>query len=412
MKSIKFPDKTTLRKEYEEFAETRNLVVSDMAALIEEKLNSLGMRPSLKLRHKNFDSYFKKYVKLLKNGYTGSPFITDLMGLRIVCPFLEDTSDVVDLIKKNFEVIENERKGAQYSFKEFGYESIHLLIKIPEKIIKERGNCGCEIVEVQIRTILQDAWAEVEHELVYKAEFTPLDARIKRKLAALNASLSLADLIFQEIRTTQRQLNRQAGKRRKSFFKKIEESIDDLLFEDAAFVRKETLDDKLFALPPPQWGDNSIDGLLLNALFAHNKNQFTDAIAFYSRILEMNPGKKIASIIYNHRGMAFFAQSQYEKAIDDFSKSLEQDDTSYKAVYYRGLVMAVLQRYFEAIEDFTQSLTIHPYQPFCLYRRGQAYYHIGDYPAALADAEAAIKLDKEKEAFKKFKRFLLKKMKM
>jgi putative GTP pyrophosphokinase len=412
MKNIKFPDILALRREYEEFAEVRDGVILDIAALIEEQLNLLGIRPSIKTRHKDFNSYFKKYIKLLKNGYTGSPLITDLIGLRIVCPFMEDTSDVVNMIKKNFEVIEDERKGAQYSFKEFGYESIHLLIKIPEKIKKERGNCGCELAEIQIRTILQDAWAEVEHELVYKAEFTPFDARIKRKLAALNASLSLADLTFQEIRIIQRQLSGQMDKRRESFFKKIEESTDGILFKDEFFMREESPEDKPFLLPPFQPGDDSIDGLLLNALYAHNKNRFGDAVAFYSRILEMNPGKDTTSLIYKHRGMAFFAQSQYEKAIEDFSKSLELDAVSNKAFYYRGVVKAVLQRYPEAIDDFTQSLIIHPYQPFCLYRRGQAYYHIGDYPAALSDAEAAIRLNTENESFKKFKALLLKKMKM
>ncbi|MDR2096432.1 MAG: tetratricopeptide repeat protein [Treponema sp.] len=412
MKNIKFPDRTSLRKEYEEFAEIRNWVIMDLAALIEEKLTLLESKPSIKTRHKDFNSYFKKYIKLLKNGYTGSPFITDIIGLRIVCPFLEDTSGVTALIKKHFEVIEDERKGAQYSFKEFGYESIHLLVKIPEEINKKRGDCGCEIAEIQIRTILQDAWAEVEHELVYKAEFTPFDARIKRKLAALNASLSLADLVFQEIRILQRQLNGQIDKRRASFFKKIEESIDGRLFEDDSFTGEASLDDKPLILPPFQPGDDSIDGLLLNALYAHNKNQFGDAIAFYSRILEMNPGENTASLIYKHRGMAFFAQSRYERAIDDFSKSLELDTASNKAFYYRGVVKAVLQRYSEAIDDFTQSLIIHPYHAFCLYRRGQAYYHIGDYSAALSDAEAAVRLDTEKESFKKFKFFLLKKMKM
>jgi putative GTP pyrophosphokinase len=412
MNNITFPDKISLRREYELFAETRSLVISDIAALIEEKLNELGIRISIKTRHKDFDSYFKKYIKLLKNGYTGSPLITDLIGVRIVCPFIEDTGAVVNVLKKDFEVLEDERKGAQYSFKEFGYESIHLLIRIPEKIIKERGNCGCEIAEVQVRTILQDAWAEVEHELVYKAEFTPFDARMKRKLAALNASLSLADLIFQEIRVHQRQLNGQMGERRGSFFKKIDESTDALLFKDESFISEENPDNKPFPFPAPQLGDDSIDGLLLNALYAHNKNRFSDAIAFYTRILEMNPGKNTASLIYKHRGMAFFAQSRYEKAIEDFSQSLELDGTSNKALYYRGVVKTVLQRYSEAIDDFTQSLALHPYQPFCLYRRGLVYYHIGDYAAALADAEAAIRLDMEKESFKKFKLLLLNKMKM
>jgi tetratricopeptide (TPR) repeat protein len=110
--------------------------------------------------------------------------------------------------------------------------------------------------------------------------------------------------------------------------------------------------------------------------------------------------------------MAYFAQSQYEEAIQDFSQALELDKGSYRACYFRGVVKSVLRRYTEAVDDYTLSLGIHPYQAFCFYRRGQAYYHIEDYPAALADVESALKLDTERDVFKKFKVLLLDKMKM
>jgi putative GTP pyrophosphokinase len=126
----------------------------------------------------------------------------------------------------------------------------------------------------------------------------------------------------------------------------------------------------------------------------------------------MNPDNSIASLIYKHRGMANFAQSHYEEAVKDFSRSLEMEPQSYKAAYYRGIVRAVEQRYLEAIDDFTLALKINPYQNFCLYRRGQAYYHIGDYPQALADCEAAFVLDPNSEQIKKFKDLLLEKLKM
>jgi putative GTP pyrophosphokinase len=110
--------------------------------------------------------------------------------------------------------------------------------------------------------------------------------------------------------------------------------------------------------------------------------------------------------------MANFAQSQYEAAIMDFTKSLELDHKSHKAVYYRGVVKSVLQRFFDAIDDFTLSLKIDPYQAFCLYRRGQAYYHIDDLPQALADCEAALLLEPNSKPIGKFKDMLLTKLKM
>ncbi|MDR1948884.1 MAG: tetratricopeptide repeat protein [Spirochaetaceae bacterium] len=414
-KDTAYPDQNRLREEYERYSENRRLITKDLEAGIEEIVRGLNSRPTVKVRSKDFTSYFKKYIRLLKTSSAGTagvsphPVITDLIGIRIVCPFIEDLETVEEVIKKHYEVIEVDRKGSDHTFREFGYQSIHLLIKIPQSILANRGPADSEIAEIQIRTILQDAWAEVEHELVYKAAFTPFDDPMKRKLAAVNANLCLADIIFQEIRSYQRQLNHQLGQRRDSFFKKIEESTDALLFADE---QDEPLPGPTSVEPRPFTPSNSIDDLLLNALYAHNKNEFPQAILFYSRILDMNPDNFTRSLIYKHRGMAYFAQSQYEGAINDFTQSLELDPASYKAAYYRGVVRAVLQQYSQAIDDYSLSLNIHPYQPFCLYRRGQAYYHINDYPQALADCEAVLGLDPKFESAKKLRRLLLDKLKM
>ncbi|MDR1588033.1 MAG: tetratricopeptide repeat protein [Treponema sp.] len=416
MKEIVIPNQNVLREIYESRSGARVLIVKDLMARIEQVVSSLPSRPAIKGRTKNFKSFYKKYIRLLKNNPADSapPLITDYMGIRIVCPFIEDISVVENILKRTFDVTEVERKG-HYNFREFGYESTHLLIKIPDDITAKRGRVDCDMVEIQVRTILQDAWAEVEHELVYKAEFNPFDTPMKRKLAAVNASLSLADIIFQEIRTYQRQLNGELGKRRESFFQKIEESNDSFLFSDespvgiaAVFPSIGELSDERDA----SLQSGSIDDLLLLALSAHNRNRFDDAITLYSRILELKPSDTISSLIYKHRGMANFAQSQYQDAIEDFTRALNLDSKSYKAAYYRGVVKSVLKQYSEAIDDFTLSLAINPYQSFCLFRRGQAFYHIGDYPQALADCEASLDMEPENEAAGKFKALLQNKLKM
>ena len=407
-----FPDRNTLHGEYDAIFAVRTQMVRDLEQRIEEIAALMPSHPRVKGRVKSFESYFKKYIRLLKGDVSGNPpQITDIVGVRVICPFLEDLAVVEELLKEKFKVIEVERKGGDHTFREFGYESIHLLIEIPEDIVKKCGICRCETAEIQIRTILQDAWAEVEHELVYKAEFTPNDNPMKRKLAAVNASLSLADIIFQEIRSYQRDLNGELGKRRDSFFRKIEESNDAFLFSEPAGADTGPDDAVLSPLPAVPSASVSIDDLLLNALYAHNKNQFAEAIAFYTRILEMNPDKAIRALIYKHRGMAYFARSHYEEAINDFSESLKLDPGSYKAAYYEGVVYSVLQHYSQAVDAFNKSLEIHPYQPYCLFRRGQAYYHLEDYPQALGDCESALALESFDAALK-FRDLVLNKLKM
>jgi putative GTP pyrophosphokinase len=400
-----------MRRDYEEYSETRHLVVNDLKERVEHVLSPLNSNPVVSGRIKNFSSYFDKYLRFLKDGEK-NPIITDLLGVRIICPFIEDLSAVETLIKKNFNVVETERKG-HFTFKEFGYESTHILITIPKDIVGERGLPGTEIAEIQIRTILQDAWAEVEHELVYKAEFSPFDEPMKRKLAAVNASLSLADIIFQEIRSYQRKYTREMEKRRESFYNKIEVSTDDLLFsgeeENDAKIETPAFDE---ITDPSNLDNTSIDDLLVNALTAHNQNRFSDAIGQYTKILELAPDIAICSIIYKHRGMANFACSRYDEAIEDFTHALEFDSKSYKAAYYRGVVRSVLKQYLEAIDDYTLSLSINPYQSFCLFRRGQAFYHLGDLPQALSDCEGSLDLEPTNKAAAKFKNLLHEKLKM
>ena len=395
-------NKDTFRQNFESSTKARQLVAKELEHLLEQDFSSFASPPTIKIRAKSFASYYKKYISLLKSGMT-EPLITDLVGIRIVCPFLEDLKLVEDVVNRRFEVVELERKGS-FTFKEFGYESTHLLIKIPEDLAKKYIT-DCDVAEIQIRTILQDAWAEVEHELFYKADFNPHDTPMKRKLAAVNASLSLADIVFQEIRFYQKQLNSQLDKRRETFYKKVEESTDELIFSGMP-VQKEP--DSIYV----DLDKSSIDDLLLDALKAHNSSRFEEAIAVYTRILELQPDETIRSIIYKHRGMANFAQSKYSEAISDFTDAFNLNAKAYKVVYYRGVVQSVLNRHQEAIDDFTLSLELNPFQAFCLFRRGQAYYHIGDYPQVLADCEASLAMEPNNEASQKFRNLLQNKLKM
>jgi putative GTP pyrophosphokinase len=407
--SYNLPSRNQLQSWYEKTAHNREFITKGLIEAVERILHTMPSRPTVKGRGKEFDSYYRKYLRLLKTEPGKEPVITDLIALRIVCPFLEDQTAVEKIIRGHFDVTELDRKGAHFSFKEFGYESVHLLVKLPYELTANYDDCGTEVAEVQIRTILQDAWAEVEHELVYKAEFTPFDDPMRRRLAAVNASLSLADSIFQEIRVYQRQLNSELEKRRSTFFRKIEEVTDGVLFSEGSAGEKAPETEELQPFVDER---ATVDDLLLNALSAHNKNRFAEAIALYSRILEMISDPAILTMIYKHRGMAYFAQSNYADAIDDFTKSLETDQKSYKSAYYRGVVKSVLRQYQGAIDDFTLALSINPYQPFTLHRRGQAYYHLEDYPAALADCEATLALNPEFPEAGRFRALLQEKLKM
>ena len=323
-----------------------------------------------------------------------------MMGIRVICAFLEDLSEVEQQIKNNFVVKEVEYKGAQQSFREFGYESVHVLVSIPKDCMPKK----CElplpdslVCEIQIRTILQDAWAEVEHELIYKSEFTPFDMPLRRKLASMNASLTLADIIFQEIRDYQKKLQGEVEARRASFYEKA----DELTLANAG-KKIENLEPKNINRVSP-YVHGTIDDMILEAIQAHNHGDLDKAVEIYSIILasEPTPPPPVLAVIHKHRGMAYFAQNNYTASLDDFKQSVVYDSNGYRSYYYIGIVLSIMNNHEEAIKAYTESIKINEYQSHAHFRRAVSYYKLGDFDNALKDLTNAQSLglnDSETEA--------------
>jgi len=411
---ISIPDRKQLEEQYSRYKNKFEHLLYDLQHDFRSELKKISLHVTLKNRVKEFDSVYLKV--LAKNiDFDKALFtLTDIMGLRIICPFMEDVKTVKAFIRNYCTVVEEERKGENLSFREFGYESIHFLIEIPESLREKYSIDKNFCCEVQIRTILQDAWAEVEHELVYKAEFSPYDEPLKRKLAALNANLSLSDIIFQEIRDYQRQLHTELNKRRFTFNKRIEHKSEEYYMEHSDYSninqkKYPGLDKSKYNLQN-QLDIGNIDNMLLDALYAHNEGDFESAIFIYSQILDMNPQDYVKPVIYVHRGMAYFGQSLYNLAEKDFTEALKMEPKNDKTHYYRGIVYSINENYTKALSDFNTSLNIDPYQSCVFYSRSQVYFHIGDYPAAMKDCCSAISLKPDYPEAQHFKELIQSKM--
>lgn len=408
------PTKRKIRQIYDSYTPCLQEILKNIHGILLEKI-SLSSQPTYKTRIKNFQSYYKKLLKQKPEQAANSDKLvplTDIIGIRIICAFLEDISVVRDQIKSLFDVKEIEVKGASQSFREFGYESVHILVAIPENCkpcdLPEGTEIPSDLVcEIQIRTILQDAWAEVEHELVYKTEFTPFDMPLRRKLASMNASLSLADIIFQEIRDYQKKLQSEMNKRRESFY----QIADDLTNIDKS-DEKSHLSKQIERVSPYVQG--TIDDLLLQAIHAHNEGDFKNAIFIYTEIINSKPEPNniVLSVIYKHRGMAYFTQNDYENARSDFETSFKYDDKNFRSVYYEGIVCSIQNDYESAVDCFTKSLSINKYQSHTFFRRAIAYYELKQYSAAMNDVVAAQKLGLEDDELEALHSKLVKKFDM
>ncbi|MGX4685450.1 GTP pyrophosphokinase [Vagococcus sp. JNUCC 83] len=89
----------------------------------------------------------------------------DIAGLRVMCQFVEDIYEVVNLLRKrtDFKII-HERDYITNK-KASGYRSYHVVIEYPVQLIMGEKNI---YVEIQIRTLAMNFWATIEHSLNYK----------------------------------------------------------------------------------------------------------------------------------------------------------------------------------------------------------------------------------------------------
>ena len=414
---IFIPNKENLQVAYDSYKPVLTAILFSVEQKLKKNLKLASM-PTFKTRIKDFSSYYKKLLRVRPSflGKQTLPTLTDLLGIRVICAFLEDLKTVEEQISKLFNVIEIERKGADRTFSEFGYESIHFLVEIPEEFSSNSDTIPEGLVcEIQVRTILQDAWAEVEHELVYKSEFSPFDLPLRRKLASLNASLSLSDIIFQEIRDYQNKLNKELDCRRESFYDQADNITRGIISEKNSegidSVEKTERSPTDMASP---YIRGTIDDMILDAIHAHNTGNLEKAVDIYTKIIEAKPSPNniVLSVIYKHRGMAKFAMNNFEQSLEDFTCSCNYDPSSFRSYYYVGIVYSVLGQNEKALEAFDKSLELNGFQAHVYYRKALAYYNDSNYSLALKDLQKGISLGLNDEDSNKLHKKIISKLEM
>lgn len=375
--------KNLYEKQLQEHKASLHLLVQEVRQILEQQ----GLTPAIKFRIKSFEAYYDKLRKMNSSNNSRRVItINDFFGLRIVCPFLEDIETVSKLISSHYEILETERKASQHSFREFGYDSVHLSIRFDPQQSGRLLSGVRKVCEIQLRTILQDAWAEVEHELVYKSDISLPNESIRRKLASLNATLTLSDLIFQEIRDYQNELRQHGHKRRAIVERNGHE-------QDAIAISHPTVPPSTERVGPiPSTLASHLEKIMLRALEAHSSHNLETAIALYGQLLGMRLDPKVRGLVYNHRGMAYFALGSQQRALKDFTNAIKYDKSNDRGYANRALCYRVLKKYDRALADFNQAITINPNLPDGYFGRAQTYFDMQRYDLALSDCEKAINI--------------------
>ncbi|MBF6978905.1 GTP pyrophosphokinase [Tuanshanicoccus lijuaniae] len=126
--------------------------------------------------------------------------IRDSIGVRIVCGFIDDIYTIVELIRgfDGYQIVEE--KDYIKHVKPNGYRSYHLILAVETAFPDcENETQGMYFIEVQLRTIAQDSWASLEHQMKYKHEINNAK-RIERELKRCADELASCDLSMQTIR--------------------------------------------------------------------------------------------------------------------------------------------------------------------------------------------------------------------
>ncbi len=152
-------------------------------------------------RTKDYESLSKKIDRKL-NKYTSLHEITDIVGVRIISYLESDVDVIASLILQEFTVDpKNSIDKRELNTDQFGYKSLHLVVNInaSRATLTEYKDYKNLKFEIQIRSILQHAWAEIEHDLGYKGK-SAIPDQYKRNFNRLAALLETADLEFDRLK--------------------------------------------------------------------------------------------------------------------------------------------------------------------------------------------------------------------
>ena len=172
------------------------------------------------------------YDKSLQKGIPFEPSdklateLQDIVGVRIMCQFVDDISAVTELIRQRNDMKVIEEKDYITHSKPSGYRSHHMIIEYPVETIQGRK---IVIAEIQIRTLAMNFWASIEHSLnyKYKGEFpeeikerlqnaAEAAFRLDEEMSQIRSEIQEAQAYFSEYKEDPAVLNNSEKERDKS----------------------------------------------------------------------------------------------------------------------------------------------------------------------------------------------------
>ncbi len=214
---------TTLLEIHDDYLKRRN-DLADHGAFLVQQLQHLDEAHSLKYRVKDPTHLIRKIVRKSKENPDAridatnySSEITDLVGVRVLHLYKDDWRPIHDFIRKSWSLKQGEEPIAYIRHGDEidsalsgcctvkthprGYRSLHYVIEYaPTK--------ATVIAEIQVRTLFEEAWSEIDHQLNYPELTTP--PLVAQLVSIFNGLSGYADQLGPYIRALSRSLSKSA----------------------------------------------------------------------------------------------------------------------------------------------------------------------------------------------------------
>lgn len=161
------------------------------------EINGIALGVPMETRVKTLSSIENKFERKSKSSLSE---IDDLVGVRLVLLFQKDVESMDEIIKSIFHIMNFEDTSTRLQSNQFGYQSNHYIVKIPQDWLKipSYADLGEISAELQVRTLSQHIWAAASHKLQYKREES-VPRPLLRSINRVSALLETVDLEFSRL---------------------------------------------------------------------------------------------------------------------------------------------------------------------------------------------------------------------
>ncbi len=310
------------RNYYDSNQEFYNSALAFFIGLIESLTNIEYVTGRIKDYDECLSKFERKYLPGIENStrdYKIFDYLSDFVGIRIVCPYLKDVNIIRKKLNEYFREVSITDKTVQIESTEdkFGYKSLHLDLKLNGKYGKKTEYVRYANIqfELQIRTIIQDAWSVLDHKIKYKKS---IPQSLKRRINRLSALFEIADEEFlrinDEITTEEKRISNRI-KKGQSVEKNKPLDVFRFLFVVLRYF------------PEYNFIEFKVDGFvqeILNVKRKFTESELNDALETYlisvNKIAEnenkdLNPYSKIRYCLY------LFDRNLFSRILSDYQKN-------------------------------------------------------------------------------------------